>query len=228
MTTNFPNGITNSKIGTPLVNFGSIDPTKYHQCFDEFHKFNAADWIISTTETGAGSASESIVDGAGGLLAIVNDDADDDADFLQNLSSAFSLSTGKKAWFKTRLKLSDATQSDFVVGLQIEDTTPLDATDGVVFRKVDGSTALEFVVSKNGTSTLTDLSTALVNDTFVELGFEFDGSVFYVHVDGARIGKSVIDNLPDDELLRVSFGVQNGEAASKTLTLDYVFVATER
>ena len=35
-------------------------------------------------------------------------------------------------------------------------------------------------------------------------------------------------NLPDDEELTVSFGIQNGEAAAKTMTIDYVNVICER
>ena len=33
---------------------------------------------------------------------------------------------------------------------------------------------------------------------------------------------------PDDEELTVSFGIQNGAAAAKTMTLDYIIAAVER
>ena len=29
-------------------------------------------------------------------------------------------------------------------------------------------------------------------------------------------------NVPDDELLRITFGIQNGEAAAKTMSVDYI------
>ena len=35
-------------------------------------------------------------------------------------------------------------------------------------------------------------------------------------------------NLVTDEELTVSFGIQNGEAAAKTMTIDYVVAAVER
>lgn len=38
---------------------------------------------------------------------------------------------------------------------------------------------------------------------------------------------SVLTNLPDDEELTVSFGIQNGEAAAKTLAIDYIRVEVE-
>jgi len=42
------------------------------------------------------------------------------------------------------------------------------------------------------------------------------------------LGKSVVTNLPDDEDLTISFAVQNGAAAIKTLAVDYIFCAKER
>ena len=50
----------------------------------------------------------------------------------------------------SRFKLSDATQSDALVGLAITDTTAIDGvTDGIFFTKDDGDTNLDFVVEKD-------------------------------------------------------------------------------
>ena len=35
-------------------------------------------------------------------------------------------------------------------------------------------------------------------------------------------------NAPDDEELAVSFGIQNGEAVAKVMTLDYISAGKER
>jgi hypothetical protein len=35
-------------------------------------------------------------------------------------------------------------------------------------------------------------------------------------------------NMPDDEDLTVSFGIQNGEAVAKTMTVDYILAAMDR
>ena len=41
--------------------------------------------------------------------------------------------------------------------------------------------------------------------------------------------KAILEyNLPDDEELTISFGIQNGAAAAKTMTVDYVFASKER
>jgi hypothetical protein len=34
--------------------------------------------------------------------------------------------------------------------------------------------------------------------------------------------------MPDDEDLTVSFGIQNGEAVAKTMTVDYILAAMDR
>ena len=40
--------------------------------------------------------------------------------------------------------------------------------------------------------------------------------------------KSVATNLPNDEDLTISFGIQNGEAVAKTMTIDYITMMVER
>ena len=65
---------------------------------------------------------------------------------MQKTPAAFSFTPGKKAFFKCRFKVSDATQSDVVIGLQVIDTTPLDVTDGIYFLKPDDAATVNFVV----------------------------------------------------------------------------------
>ena len=81
-------------------------------------------------------------------LIISNDYASSDSDFLQLKGEAFRLSASKKAYFSARFKVSDATQSDFVMGLHITDTSPLDVTDGIFFLKSDGAATISFIVEK--------------------------------------------------------------------------------
>jgi len=50
----------------------------------------------------------------------------------------------------------------------------------------------------------------------------------YYSIDNGTPVKVVNTNLPDDEELTVSFGIQNGAAAAKTMTIDYVTAMIER
>ncbi|QDP58760.1 MAG: hypothetical protein GOVbin1573_47 [Prokaryotic dsDNA virus sp.] len=227
--TRFGGGVTNQ----PVEDFGGsmigMDPTKWHVFFDDFDTFTAGQWTITTTEAGGGSASEALTDGDGGLLLITNDSADDDADFFQKVGESFLFETGKRLWFKARFKVNDATQSDVVMGLQITDTTPLDVTDGVFFIKADGAATVDFRVEKNNTATTESAVATMANDTFIVLAFYYDGkSKVEAWVDGVKKATLATTNLPDDEALTVSFGIQNGAAAAKTMTLDYVLAAKER
>lgn len=228
-TSRFTGGLTTSTKTSTTGQMGVIDPSSYHVWFDDFDKFTAGDWTITTTEAGAGSATEAVGDADGGVLVITNDNADNDADFLQWSSETFKFEAGKKLFFKSRFKVSDATQSDFVMGLQITDTTPLDVTDGVFFQKDDGDDNLDVYVEKDNTATSSLDVHTVVDDTYMICGFFYDGidSVDFF-VDDNRVATLAVTNLPDDEELTISFGIQNGAAAAKVMSVDYIMAAKER
>lgn len=229
LVTRFPNGVTNVADNALFADMVQPDPTKFHTFFDDFDTYAAGDWVVTETQAGA---TQALTAGDGGLLLLTNSAADDDLVALQKTPAAFTFTAGKKTFFSCRFKVSDATQSDVVIGLQVVDTTPLDVTDGVYFLKADGSTAVSVICRKNATTGSTSASSiaTLANDTFIELGFAYDGEgkVFY-EVNGNVVGSLDASSayLPDTDCT-VSFAIQNGEAAAKTMTLDYIYVAKER
>ena len=237
MPTHFPNGVSNRTKGHPLFNYPYLDPSKYYTYFDDFFEYHSGIYTITTTEAGSGNASEAITSGAGGQLLITNDDADNDLDFFQLKGESFKWDSTKSMFFSARFKTNDATQSEIIMGLQITDTTPLDVTDGIFFLKVDADTKPDLIIEKDNTSTLSILEMdAMEDDTFVTLSFEYDpldvatgGAVFRAYQDNVQVGEITgTTNAPDDEDLTISFGIQNGEAAAKTLTIDFILVAVER
>ena len=212
------------------------DPTAVHVWFDDFDNFEADQWIITTTEAGAGSATEAVANADNGILVITNDAADNDNDFFQwsgddaaTAIETFRFTAGKQLWFKARLKIDEVVQSDFVIGLQIIDTSPLAVTDGVYLMKDDGDANLDCYVTKNSTSTTSVAASTLTADTYAVLGFYYNGvDAVEFFKDNTVIARLATTNLPDDEDMTISFGIQNGEAVAKVLSLDYVFVAKER
>lgn len=228
-TTRFPSGVTNVAKESTLGMLGMPDPTKFHTFFDDFDRFNTADWTITTTEAGASSASEALANEDGGVLLITNDAADNDNDFFQKVGESFKFESGKKLWFKARFKVSDATQSDFVIGLQITDTSPLDTTDGVFFQKDDGDANLDFHVEKDNSATSATAIATVADATYLTVGFYYNGSdeVQYF-VNDTKLGTLATTNLPNDEELTISFGIQNGEAVAKTMSVDYILAVKER
>lgn len=225
--TRFPNGLTNNNVGNIFSSLKCLDPTLFHQYFEDFDYYNAANWTVTETQAGA---TQALTDGDGGLLLLTNTAADDDLVAMQKVGESFLFAAGKKAFFKARLALSDVLQSDLVVGLLITDATPLDVTDGVYFIKADGAATLSFAAEKDNVAVSAAAVASMVNATMVELAFYWNGiDRIYYAVAGVVLGYiTPSTSLPDDEVLTVSFAVQNGEAVAKTLTVDYVFAAFER
>jgi hypothetical protein len=225
-TTRFPNGVTNVGEDSLFAQLGQPAATNFHTYFEDFDYYAAADWTVTETQAGA---TQALTDGDGGLLLLTNTAADDDLVSLQKVGESFRFAAGKRLFFEARFKVSDATQSDVVIGLMITDTTPLDVTDGVFFIKSDGAATVNFRVEKNNTATAATSIATMANDTFIRLGFYYDGvSAVQYFVNGAIAGSSVTTNLPDDEDMTVTFAIQNGEAVAKTMTVDYIYAAKER
>lgn len=206
--------------------------THFHEWFEDFDEYSAGQWTI--TETGSGTRAVGNLDG--GVLVITNAAADDDRNFLQwsgttNAATVetFKFTSGKRMRFKTRLKLSDATQSDFIIGLQTTDTTPLAVSDGVWFGSDDGDANLDFHVAASSVQTDVIAASTLSNDTYCTLEFYYDGSspYFMLFKDSVGIGKAAITNAPT-VTLTISIGHQNGEAVAKAISIDYIYVAVER
>lgn len=224
-TTRFPKGLTTAAKSAPMGDFILPDMTKVHTFWEDFDYYIPADWTV--TEVGVATQLEEDADG--GRLLITNAAADDDASFSQKVGESYLFETGKKLWFDCILKASDATQTDIAIGLQITDTSPFDVTDGVFFRKRDGDTSIEFVVEKNNVPTTTLAIADLADDTDIRLSFFYDGkSAIKIFAGGVQVATSVTTNLPDDEVLTISYALENGEAAAKTMSIDYIMVAKER
>jgi hypothetical protein len=242
----FPYGVTTAAKTACLGMYGLPDPTQWHTFFDDFDTWvtdtsSAAKYTISTVEAGAGSATEALSDARNGVLLLTNDAADNDSDFLQKIGESFLPTSGKRTIFKARFQYSDAAQMEWYVGLMVTDTDPFSSTagdgvtDGIFFMKEDGSTDINFYAQVNATTgqlTTTAVATAAAA-TWVTLGFDFDGKRYIdlyvddVFVKQVDLTTTLATYLPDTELT-ISFGLKNGEAVAKTMSVDYIFCAAER
>jgi hypothetical protein len=232
--TRFTNGLTTVPKANPLGFYGLPDPTEWHEFFNDFDTYVAANWTV--TVVGTGTAALTNLDG--GALLLTNSAADNDAIQLQKVGESFALTAGKRAFFKARFKVSDATQSDLLIGLCVTDTTLMGATagagvtDGIFFSKDDGVATLDVQCQKNATTGQTRAASiaTMANDTFLTVAWAYDGKsdvAYYVNDVqlGTLTGTSAF--LPDTTLTP-SFGIVNGEAVAKTMTVDYFFAAVER
>lgn len=210
-----------------LVDAVGPDVVKF---FEDFTGIVAASdalvgWTTTLVEAGAGESTVTIPDASAGELLITTDAAEDDGVELQKIGENFGFAAGQLAtYFGIRLKASEATQLDFLVGLCITDTTLLGGmTDGVYFEKLDGGTGISFTTEKNSTETQTDNCATFAADTYVTLEFFFNGASIVAMIDGAIVATHTT-NIPDDELLTPSIQVLAGSAAARTATVDWIRV----
>ena len=140
VTSRYPNGLTTVTKQDTLGDYGLPAPTTWHTYMNDFDTYTAADWTV----TEVGVATQALADADGGELLITNAAADDNSSFSNKVGESFLFATGKRMIFEARVKISDATQSDMVLGLQITDTTPLAVSDGVYFLKADGAATVDW------------------------------------------------------------------------------------
>lgn len=231
--TRLPGGITNVSTEDLFNSLREPDRTLYHVDFDDFDTFLTGAYTVTETQAGA---TQALTAGDGGLLLLTNSAADNDINQIQRPVGNFLPVSGKKLFFKARFQLSDVVDSDFAIGLQLvnaDGTTLATATDGIFFLKADDAATLTLYVRKDNTtgSTNSGAIVSLVNATFIDVAFFYDGltTVFYQAngTKGAILLSSAAAFLPDTPVCLIA-SLKNGAAAAKTATVDRMFVAQER
>jgi hypothetical protein len=203
-------------------------PGAYAEYFNDFFQWVPGDWVITTLEAGAGSATEAITDEVGGVLLLTMAAGDNDSDDIQLTGESFLAAAGKTIFLEGRLKISDTGDSDFFFGLADTDTTLIDGvSDGVYFKSDDGDDNLDCACAVGSVISTQNTIATLADDTYVKLGFKITGTTkaeFWVNdVKTATIES----NIPTAETA-LSFAIQNGSAAARTMSIDYIFAAQER
>ncbi len=254
MSTHFPNGVTNVTKESTFGDLKEMVPNKYTTFWADFvtpadlgaPSFNGGAagavscnmWDITVVDSGGDTSSViSCTDGAGGFLTITTDDAENDGVALQSKVEPFNIDESKETFFETRLKVGDATQTDWLCGLAIRDVTPFDGlSDSITFKCDDESTAIRLVSETNMSGSIVSASVTAVasmtDDTFVKLGYHFDGfSNIKVYTDDVHVATlSVVSgtNLVTDEDMAPIVAVLTGEAAANTIVVDYICAMQEK
>lgn len=189
--------------------------------------YSASDWVVTETDS---SATQAIAaDAVGGALALTNSSTDDHVNQLQSAEEWFKLTVGKKAWFEARVKCEKATESEVFVGFATTDTDIwTGTTDCVGFRKVDGTTAISSITEDNTSETTNSVAT-MAADTYVVLGFYYDGAGSVKFFVDRALAATHTANIETTNKLALTISLKNGEGSSTTLlTVDYIYVALER
>ena len=210
----------------------SINPD-FFEISDDFVGivFNSTnDWTV-VKDSGATVAL--VADAIGGELALTSTaTTDNDGASIQG-NEVFAVATDKNIYFQTRLKCTDADQTDLCAGLTVNFASNpeamLTAADRIVFQVDDGNASILCITEKDGTETSTDSGIDLVDATYIILAFSVNGTgavKFYIN---STLVATHGTNINDDENMTVAAMSLSGNATgTRVTTLDYIIAAETR
>lgn len=238
----FPNGVTNVSPNGAFSSLPFPSPVKYQTYFNDFHVYNATDWLVTSVDTGvAGAAARTIDATAGGVLNILNDNNALDSTQLAlggTGAEPFKLTVGKKFWLAAKFSSSDVDKNFLAIGLASTDTDLEGGLpqDVVLFRVDTADANIDFVIGKGATAstttaigTVADYVEGTNNLTEVMAYYDGKGTVF-LYVNDALVDKidvATTDFIPDTDLTLV-MEIHNSDAAADFMAVDWVLVAVER
>lgn len=184
-------------------------------------------------DSGAGVANTA--DQTNGIVTLTSAaTTDNDGALIQTAQTFAKLVSGKKAWFKAAIKLSDADQQDVFVGLATAAATNPEAVlavdDYIGFKVTDESAVIYAVSDKTGASAAASTSTgkSAADATEVKVGFYFDGTSAHFYVNGDYVCSQSSTTIPTVALDVAIFSLSGSATGTRTLIVDYVYYCAER
>lgn len=210
----------------------SINPD-FFEISDDFVGIvlNATNTWTVVKDSGASVAI--IADTTGGEVTLLSAaTTDNDGASIQG-NEIFTVAADKDIFFETRIKCSDADQTDICVGLTVNFATDpeamLTAADRIVFQVDDGDASILCKTEKSGSETSTDSGIDMVDATYIVLGFSVNSAnSVQFFINGALVATHTT-NIVDDENLTVAAMSLSGNATGTRATdLDYIIAAQTR
>lgn len=210
----------------------SIEPD-YITFFDDFTGYamdQTNDWevLIDTSATATIQADTAL----GVCLLSSQATTDDSGVSIQN-NAIFLPASGKDIWFNARLKSSEATQSEWAVGLASAHATNPEAlistADHILFKSTDGAATIDCVSDNASTVTVhgNDIATQ-ADDTYLELAFHVSSNTkieYYVNKVLVATGRT---DIPNAAMGPACYHLSGSTTGTMTLSLDYIGVAQIR
>ena len=193
---------------------------------------------VTVTESGtAVQQTQTFKDERNGIFVLSSGTSENDGSQFQlggtgdseTLGESFAPAASKNLWFETRVKSSDANQNDFFVGLHVQDTSVVASrgSDYIGFSVDDGDANLDVNTSKSSAASQELGIATVADDTYVKLGFKVTGvSKVEFYVDDV-LKSTLTSNIPTG-LMKLTAGHLTGEAATETLSVDYLVACQDR
>lgn len=177
--------------------------------------------LLTITAVSIGAGTSTLVCQDLGWL-ITNAGNEDDGINAQLTGGGYYCVAAKPWYFGAKVTISEATESDLLLGLCILDTTLLGGmTDGVYFECVDGGTGISTVTEKDSTETQNDTQGTMDTSAHV-YEIVWDGTDVKYFIDGTQTAAGAhTTHIPDNEPLTPSIHFLNGSAAARTCTVDW-------
>ena len=230
--TRFTSGIGTAYQGETLGNYPLPDPFHTGSTKDLGISIYENDFntLIGTDYTVTGSSStftlsSTIVGGAG----VLTPGGTTTATAAYKAGSFLQFQAGNQFWYETRFKASAVSGTkSFYVGLRNGSGT----TDGLWFAKAASSTSVNLVstVGSSATTLVTGVATAAA-DTWLNLGFYYDGTDLLVYSDNALVARVSAPTIGTSGTTLSSVLMapvfQITPTATDTLSVDFVLAAQE-
>lgn len=222
--------------GMPL-DVGQINPD-YIVLFDDFtmlhgKALNATDMYDVVKDAGAAVAVQDVLGGVARITSTAT--TDNDGGLIQCTANSLARTSGKKLWFEARVKVSDADQGEMFVGLAEQAAADPEAVIAATihrmgFELVDGSAVLNFSNCDGTANSLTSTGVSMSDDTFIKVGFYYDGTTISVYVDRVlKLSGLVPGPASGSGLMTPAFFHLSGDnAGTHTAEIDYYMVILER
>ena len=248
-----PEAIKNSALGTSSGR--GLSPNLWKDCpltelrtnpergFSYFNDYlgtidvtTADGYVITAVNSGAIAP---VVDEDGGVLLddSAGNNAAHDGVNVQLTNCMFKSAAGRKIWFEARVKMVDAGDDQYYIGLAGIDTTLIasgvldDTVDKCGFFRHAASTAdkISTVTARTSAEDTTADVATIADDTYVKLGFLIDGLTsvkFFVNGTLVETGTTTA-NIPN-AVMALSYVAQVEQtSADAELSVDWVCIAQE-
>lgn len=191
-------------------------------------------WVL--TQVTSGDLTPGVTE-AGGVLVVGsggNASADDGVN-AQLTNCMVKPAAGVKIWFEAKVKVVDAGDDQYFIGLAGVDTTLIaagimdDAVDKAGFFRIAASTAdkISSITARTSADDATADVADLVDDTYVRLGLMIDGlTSIKFYVDGVLVETgATADNIPNAVMCLSAVAQVEQTSADADLSIDWVRIA---
>lgn len=190
------------------------------------------DWLVTR------DAAPTIVvadDEPGGLLLITTGSSANDFVSCQLNGESFKVAADKDIYFEIRMKLDDANDTQWFVGLATTDTTGstngpiLDGTtESIGFRQAtDTGVDIYYICEDAATETTADTGEDVADNTYVTLAFHVISNTRVKFFVNGNEKASVATNIPTGDAVTLTMEVHS-PTASSTLEVDYIYCCQKR